>query len=183
MLHFALPPQHDKSPYQPKQFGNIERILRNNLLYIGNLHALHAWYSHLRPLLMDATAPHTQTCLDGARKQITRMVTERTKRLNQLAQKVLTSLNLYPPEDATIAQVQNCFILKWPSCQAALPLPEDNPNTDCIQAFIEQITPYNTMTYTENIQALPPSTKKDISTWLQSIVAPFETLAKDIIHE
>ena len=150
--------------YDFNVYGDITRILNNNLIYIGNLHALYAWYQHIRPLMM-ANDIYTQACIDGAKTQIVAMVEERIKRLGQLADKVRRSLEI----TESIKANEN-FVNQWPDIKEKLALPtaeQHNADLDEIVASVKQIKAVN---YIKTVWALSPKTKQQCTEWLQGIV-------------
>ena len=73
------------APREPRAFEiglyrAINRIVRNNLIYIGNLWALKEWYRQVRSRTMSADT-FRQACHAGALAQIEACLKERVKRL------------------------------------------------------------------------------------------------------
>jgi hypothetical protein len=183
-LCFGQPlPQTLTRDYAPGQYGCIDRICLNNLVLIGNLHALHAWYTHVRPRLMPNT-PHTHACIDGAKTQIQHMIQERIKRLGQLAEKLEIAQKTHPPKsDRAIAQQQK-FCSSWPSVGPQLQLPtQPLDSTATRDAFLAKLPGAPDANYTTTIQSLPPETRATGTRWLNQIVNPFQALAESMNHE
>ncbi len=84
-----------RAPRAPKKPGSlpsriyrgIDRIVANNLIYIGNLWALKAWYQHARERTMSGDV-FSQACHAGALVQIEDGLKERIKRMRELADKM-----------------------------------------------------------------------------------------------
>lgn len=73
-------------PYSTGTYYNLKRILRNNLIYIGNLYALRQWYLHVRSCFVgDDFAPEL---LEGLTSTLMVGITERLKQLGRLADKL-----------------------------------------------------------------------------------------------
>lgn len=172
-------------PYDSRLYGPIDRLCLNNILYIGNLRALQAWYRDVRPPLM-ASDVYTQACLKSARAQLDTMIAERIKRLAQLADKVAQSLEISaqrtPHKSGATFEMQQRFVDTWPSLQAKLdaPLPPDLANTPACNAFLEAIHTASAGGYVDTIQALPPSIRQQGTRWLQHIVNSINAYWKGI---
>ncbi len=74
-------------PYPGHMFGDLNRIVANNIRYIANLAALARWYEQVRALFIDAkTFP--EALLAGGRENLNRAIGERLYRLAELADKI-----------------------------------------------------------------------------------------------
>ena len=73
-------------------YSNINRIVKNNLIYIGNLWALKAWYQFVRIRAMSGDIYH-KACHAGAITQIETGLKERVRRLSELAEKIEEARN------------------------------------------------------------------------------------------
>ena len=72
--------------FRPGRYSGASRIIKNNLIYIGNLLALRQWYREIRPLFVGAEFP--ATILEGLALTVTRAIEERMRRLRELAVKM-----------------------------------------------------------------------------------------------
>jgi UDP-N-acetylglucosamine/UDP-N-acetylgalactosamine diphosphorylase len=147
--------------YDFNTYGDITRILNNNLIYIGNLHALYAWYQHIRPLMM-ADDIYTQACINGAKTQIEAMVEERIKRLGQLADKVSKSLEITESIEAN-----DIFVNQWPDMKEKLALPVECKDDSELSSLIKIIGETKTTNYIETIKSLSPKAKQQCTNWLE----------------
>lgn len=156
--------------YNFKTYGDISRILQNNLIYIGNLHALYAWYQHIRPLMM-ADDIYTQACIEGAKTQINAMVDERLKRLTQLASNVEKSLEITGSGETNERHLrrQEQFINEWPALAEKLALTTQDQYNASRDELIKTIGELKTENYIETIKALSPKAKEQAISWLQGI--------------
>jgi len=76
--------------YVPSMYPNFDRLLENNLLFLGNLTALEQWYIHVRQLFF-ADMEFGRRLYDGALGVLATAKTERIKRLRVLAEKAFQS--------------------------------------------------------------------------------------------
>jgi len=158
--------------YDTRIYGSIERICRNNLIYIGNLHALHNWYRDLRPLVTAGT-PHAQACIEGAQHQLATAIEERLKQLTLLSEKLELSIKATRTNRTGNLNTtrHRQFISKWPEIAETLSLPSRHAGDPAKRdAFLERIQKTASNNYIETIQTLPSDIKEQGSAWLQSIV-------------
>jgi len=82
---------------QPLYFGlypGIKRIITNNIIYIANIIALRRWYIDVRSQFLLAN-PIEKAIHNGALEKIEMVISERTKRLKEVADKMPRSIELY----------------------------------------------------------------------------------------
>jgi len=79
-------PPEKITPFEPGRYGNIERIVKNNLIYIGNLRALKAWYENIRVLFI--RDEYDEAVYNGALANLDLILNERFQRLEKLAENV-----------------------------------------------------------------------------------------------
>ncbi|MFC1497088.1 hypothetical protein ACFLS1_01260 [Verrucomicrobiota bacterium] len=173
LVHDRPARKHSQHPYNSSIHGNIHRILINNFVYIGNLHALLQWHTSVRSQFMTKT-PYLKACAEGAVNQIKLMIKERVKRLSQLKNNLEKSLEFIRSKSGADLSVspyteQQAFIEKWPELESRLET--DNATNADIKAqdtFLNKLN--SNMSYIEAIKALDPDAKQSGTTWLQSIV-------------
>jgi bifunctional UDP-N-acetylglucosamine pyrophosphorylase/glucosamine-1-phosphate N-acetyltransferase len=168
--------------YDFTSFGEIDRIIQNNFLYIGNLQALQAWYRDVRPLLTDDDT-YAQACLEGARQQLQSIITERVKRLTQLADKVAKSLGADTSTTENGPAInQRRFLSIWPDMIEPLSTPAEtgHDSTPDRALLLQSISESDTDNYITTIQALPPEAIAAGERWLQSIVTSISSRWGDI---
>lgn len=156
--------------YDPHGVGPVARTLRNNVLYIGNLHALRAWYEHVRAPLA-AQTPYDQACLRGARKQLAAMVRERIGRLEELKDHLSAALRSRRTDTREKHGLARTFTERWPERAAGLARGPDpaGPERD---AFLTHVAGLRAGTpYLEAVHGLPPAARAAGTAWLESIVA------------
>jgi len=155
-------------------YRDIRRTLHNNLIYIGNLWALHEWYRHVRARTMSGD-PFLEACRQGAVRRIESGIEERIKRLSELAGKMLFSLEcakrsaILTPE---IKARQRALAGNWPEMEARLREgPDDSIGNTAREAFLNV---WKTIPADENhieaVRALPPDARETGTKWLQAIV-------------
>jgi hypothetical protein len=117
-------PELPKKPraYRPDTYGEIARVVDNNLLYIANLRALQLWYRVVRSRFMKGA--YHQACHDGALRRLDEALGERLKRLKEFAEKVGRSIEVLRGEKGegfarALAQ-QERFFAAWPSLEPVL---------------------------------------------------------------
>ena len=84
-LHVPSAPAEKTIPFEPGRYGNTDRILKNNLIYIGNINALKAWYQNVRVLFI--RDEFDQAVFDGALKNLDLILDERFQRLEKFIEK------------------------------------------------------------------------------------------------
>jgi UDP-N-acetylglucosamine/UDP-N-acetylgalactosamine diphosphorylase len=157
-------------------YRSINRIVENNLIYIGNLWALKAWYQHVRIRTMSSDA-FARACHVGALKQIEDALRERLKRMKELSDKMWFSLSHagaetgldLPPE---IQSQQRTLAERWPEMESRLqagpPLDIATANRDSFLGEWEKTAA--AAGHTKAVGALSPPARKAGSAWLQEIV-------------
>ncbi len=81
-LHVPAAPPEKTIPFESGRYGNIGRIVHNNLVYIGNIRALKAWYQHIRVRFI--RDEFDQAVYDGALVNLDLILNERFQRLEKL---------------------------------------------------------------------------------------------------
>jgi UDP-N-acetylglucosamine/UDP-N-acetylgalactosamine diphosphorylase len=159
--------------FSPGAYRSIARIIRNNLAYIGNIHALAAWYRNVRALFMSGKK-FQAACLAGTLEQIEAILRERIKRLEEIAEKMPESIALNTGAgNAALPYLrqQKDFAARWPEMKDELSkfsrLEGDAAKRD---SFLAVITKEKNKSYLETIPALDDRVKANACAWLQSIV-------------
>jgi bifunctional UDP-N-acetylglucosamine pyrophosphorylase/glucosamine-1-phosphate N-acetyltransferase len=83
----AAPPPDFVRDHEPRTYGGLRRIVRNNVLYLANLVALEEWYKNVRQPFF-ARQEMGRLVYEGALEVLDAAKQERTKRLLAMAQKV-----------------------------------------------------------------------------------------------
>ena len=138
------------SPPSPVQTRaqRIQRIVRANLTYIGNILALDAWYRVIREPFMSGD-PFQRACYQGALQRISEMLKERLFRLDEFAMRE----KLSPPMTDALAQT----VADRETARA----PRD------VLAIAEQLPKMN---YLQAIQSIPDGDAHILTRWLNGHV-------------
>ena len=163
-------------------YRGINRIVKNNLIYIGNLWALKAWYRLVRIRSMSADA-FSQACHAGALAQIEDALKERTKRLKELADRMSHSLKFARAETGEdlppkIQAQQQALADKWLEMEARLKEgPPAAAGAGSRNAFLKEWEQTDLSSgHCKAVSALSPEARKAGTAWLQEIVNSAEAL-------
>ncbi len=174
---FQPPPpaaRADAAGFRPGAYRAVRRLVRNNLVYIGNLLALRAWYRRARPALQPAD-PFLDACRQGALARLETVWRERLARLAELADKMPRSLDLAGDAGQDLQaepwRQQRRFAEDWPRLRDALAaLDGHDGDLAARDRFLAGLTAPAAADYSEAVRALPPAARADGTAWLQSIV-------------
>ncbi len=176
---------------QPEEFAmgmyrSINRIVANNLTYIGNIRALREWYGVARKRFMTGD-PFEEAAYDGALGQLDAILEERIKRLKELSDKMHGSLE---KARATLGGLlpavpyaqQQALIDRWPVMEKQL-LQGPDPGKGVIHrdAFLAEWEKIGAGTgYLKAVGALPQAARAAGTSWLQAIVDAVAALWKTV---
>ncbi len=169
------PAEGSPRPYTMKQYQSIYRIVRNNLIYIGNIRALREWYLHVRKLFMSVD-PWRMACWEGAIFRLDQIHRERVKRLGQLAENMGISLDIAgerPGVDLSKEPFrgQRRFLEQWPDMEARLSGEISREAVERCKRFLDAIScTDDSVGYTRAIQSLDDTATADGRAWLQAVV-------------
>lgn len=177
VLSFGRPRHtHGEREHECGAYRGIGHLVAANLAYIGNLHALLAWYRDVRSRFVPHD-PFAATCIEGAGQQLRGMIAERVKRLGEVAANMPRSLEIARRRhgadlpDEPYAQ-QQAFLDGWPAMEETLAgaahAEAALPQRDALLAELDELG-HNT-SYLDAIRALPPAAKQEARAWLQAIV-------------
>jgi UDP-N-acetylglucosamine/UDP-N-acetylgalactosamine diphosphorylase len=144
-LHILAAPAEKAAPFTPGTYGNIDRVVRNCLLYIGNIRALKAWYENIRVLFI--RDEFDQACFDGALANLDLILKERFRRLEQLAGKAPMGGKKIPD-----------FSKDW------------KLDTVASASLMSEIEKADKASYVAAVQNLSSGARAGATAWLQSIV-------------
>jgi bifunctional UDP-N-acetylglucosamine pyrophosphorylase/glucosamine-1-phosphate N-acetyltransferase len=80
-------------PMSPTYYRNVKRQAHNNIIYMANLVALMAWYTHVRGQFVGERFP--QALYDGLKDTLRQAIDERIKRFIAFCEKLQHSRKLY----------------------------------------------------------------------------------------
>jgi len=172
-LHIPPVPKPETRPYETGVYQGIDRIVKNNLLYIGNIVALKEWYRNVRQTFM-CRDRFDKACLAGGLRNLDLVLAERIKRLDGLAQNMKESFQrLEKQGDApeAIAASQHLFHNTWETMEFELKQSGWVGNTTARDTFLAAVESMPVGgSYIETIRSLDPETRQAGQVWLQSII-------------
>jgi UDP-N-acetylglucosamine/UDP-N-acetylgalactosamine diphosphorylase len=167
-LHVPSAPAGQTVPYEQGVYKNIGRIVKNNLIYIGNIRALKAWYQNVRVLFI--RDDFDRACYEGALTNLDLILKERIKRLGEFAGKMehsFQTLEKTGGDFSTFAKQQREFSDVWQTLRLRLEAPLD---TVADAGLLGEIGKADRADYIAAIQNLNEGVRAGTTAWLQSIV-------------
>lgn len=167
-LHVPPPHKGMTVDFQSGVYKSIQRIVRNNLIYIGNIRALEAWYGQVRSRFL--RDEYDRACFEGAKRNLILAVNERIERLDQLAGKMAFSvmeLSKIHGDAAPFAQEQQNFAREWEKKRTTLEKRAEPGDCPELLGELESTSDKN---YIDTVQSLSRPAKDAVSRWLQAIV-------------
>jgi bifunctional UDP-N-acetylglucosamine pyrophosphorylase / glucosamine-1-phosphate N-acetyltransferase len=179
-----------KGAFYPGLYGNVNRRIRNNLIYLANLLALKQWYTHVRRPFFLGNALG-EAVYRGAQNTLTLAFRERLKRLEELAEKMDNSLaqasrHLKGQEKKQALQEQQTFLERWPDIRNIFSLQlEESLGADDRRLFLHELEQTATREgkYLPTIRALTPEATADGERWLRKIVDGITDRGMSILAE
>jgi UDP-N-acetylglucosamine/UDP-N-acetylgalactosamine diphosphorylase len=159
--------------YIPTAYPNIGRIVENNIVYLANMTALEAWYSHVRKPFLEAQQ-FGLFLYEGVMEQLLLARKERLKRLKVVAEKALSPS--IKKRKGKAAQGMREFYEKMAFLEDIFNgQPSDEPETveRSREAFLrdfEKIVGHYRANYLETIQSLPAKVSSKGVVWLGGMV-------------
>ncbi len=144
-----------RSPYA---YGNLPRLLRNNLIYLANLTALELWYEEVRRPFF-ARQPLGELVWEGALDVLAKAKEERTARLKALAAKV--------PQSSSVGRE---FRERVEALCAVFDSERDLPQGEAFLVRFRAVASDPSAAYVATIRALDPETKRAGVAWLEDVV-------------
>ncbi len=154
-LVFGGPGKGGTLPWKPGKIGASQRIICNNLIYIGNLFALRAWYDQVRRRFISPHFP--ETLLGGLVEAVDRGLNERIQRLR---------LFLQGMDNPDIRK-------RWDRFEDVVrDFHREHGQNSQRDAFLKKVEAewVPGRSYLDSIQALTPQAAQNGSHWLTSIV-------------
>ena len=163
-------------PYSNGAYAGIDRLLANNLHYIGNIRALQAWYRAARKPLMTGL-PCQEACHAGATAQLVLIFEERVSRLGQMVEGMaeviaVAEAGQRPGLGEGAARSYKELIDSWPAIENRLRagIPEATGAADR-ETFLAEWSGVPAQTpYPEAVASLSPAARNAGSAWLQAVV-------------
>ncbi len=163
-LHIPEVPPAGTRDYEIGVYRRGDRLIQNNLIYIGNLFALREWYRNIRTKCV--RDKFDQSVLDGGLQNLDLILKERIKRLGDVANKFEYSFRWLESHGGKPDEilVQKSFNKKWPELQKNLEALSFQP----LETFVQSVEVKSS--YIETIQSLEKDARESGRAWLQSIV-------------
>jgi hypothetical protein len=141
------------------QYPAAERILRNNLVYIGNIAALRQWYRHVRSMFV---GPHFPEGLHEGLLEMTDLaLAERIRRLKEVVTKIA-------------AGGKPAYGERWPLLEVGLrnlsAYEGDARRRESFQKSIHSLASTTCYDYIKTIQSVTIADAEGGTAWLQGIV-------------
>jgi hypothetical protein len=175
MLFSAPPPTNEARTIAVGIYHSVNRIVANNLIYIGNLWALREWYRLVRIRTMSADS-FSRACRAGALACIEDGLKERIKRLRELAFKMPYSLKNARAETgkdlpAQLQAQQQALVDRWPEMEARLEAgPPVTVMLESCDAFLKDWEKTEVDSgHTQAVNSLSSSARRSGAAWLQAI--------------
>jgi UDP-N-acetylglucosamine/UDP-N-acetylgalactosamine diphosphorylase len=163
---------------QPRQFKagsfkSVARIVKNNLLYLGNLRALEQWYRHARRPFLNRDV-WALACVEGALLRLRECIEERIKRIGELAARMPRSQELARQSGCAAAPwlaEQEKLQRQWPALEIALKQPPvDELGAEERGQLVGALLKHMGGSFVDAVRALPPEARRNGTAWLQKIV-------------
>jgi len=162
----AIPPG---AAFDPRRFGNLDRVVANNCIYIGNLQALKAWYEAVRVhTRFDDT--YGQACWQGAITRLRQMLSERIRQLGKLADRLVNT----PQPHAAHAWLLGYLEQMDPDGSGVTAAPPA-----VLRDYVRML---QRGAHIEGVQAMPADVKLAASSWLQTYVDAQQRRWEQISH-
>jgi UDP-N-acetylglucosamine/UDP-N-acetylgalactosamine diphosphorylase len=145
--------------FRPGQFGVGSRIIRNNLVYIGNLLALAQWHRQVRSLFVGRRFP--DSLLAGLAATLQAAVAERMRRLKDYAERAAAA------DSPALNE-------RWPAVEEAVCSQRDGQGDPRLRESFQESVSASIATigkdYIAVVKALAPEAAGQGTLWLQGIV-------------
>ena len=163
-------------PYNPDLYGDIRNKVFNNINYIANLMALREWYFHVRrPFFMRIELG--EELFHGALDVLSRSISERIKRLGELARKMEKSLKAWQEQgdgDRDTLRRQREFMENWPKIEGYLSsVSPETMGLEKKEAFLKRIGKMQEKApdYLKMVRLFDEETRHLGTLWLEDIVS------------
>ncbi len=175
---FGAPPSAPDKPraFRAGAYRAVNRIVTNNLIYIGNIRALQAWYQHARKRLMCGDA-FGEAVYHGALAQLDSVLEERIKRLKEIAERMPKSLEMARADKSlalppALEAQQKALIERWPAMAEALKKgPAAGTGAQKRDLFLAEWEKMDSKApHPKAVSELSPQAKAAGTAWLQAIV-------------
>ena len=177
-LLFAGSALKRQQPLYPGLYHNIKRIITNNTNYIANITALKRWYQDVRSLFFGPD-PLGLALYVGALEKIEMVLSERIKRLGEIAERMPESIEIYgrvmkdrAPQNQLALRRE--FFERWPDIERFLTVDANTRgNPELRDEFLDHMSSRLREVgkdYLRVVQGLGDRASRKGTEWLQGIV-------------
>ncbi len=174
---FAPPSRAKESkPYHMEVYGQILRVVKNNLIYFGNIRALQVWYTAARQRTMDADL-FRRACYEGVLRLLDVIIQERIRRFTQFAEKVALSAEILRKNGGadirtSVLMQQDTFLEEWPAIEKRLEagVPPDTGAEEREAFLLEWNSMATGISHIEALGLLSEEGRGHVRSWLQAVV-------------
>jgi len=176
-------------PFFQGLYTNIRKIIAYNTEYIANLAALRQWHLEIRSRLM-AGDPMTRALLEGAVDKLDKAISERIKRLGEVADKMPLSIEVYKslsngPGQSHVLKSQQEFFEKWEMMETVfrkcLTFEGEASQKEVFLKIIENAARKNGRDYLGVIKGLTEAEASAGTAWLQGLVEQIKESAMAVL--
>lgn len=171
-----------KVPFHRGLYNNPKRIFKLNILYIANLIALRRWYLDIRSIFME------KALLNGAIEKIDMGISERIKRLREVANNMPYSIELYKKvkhHSDGIIEWKKRFYERWAEIEDLLikskELSGSIQEKEKFLTYLNDSIKRNGKDYIAVIKGLDEKGAKIGTFWLQDLVNTVVSHARSIV--
>jgi UDP-N-acetylglucosamine/UDP-N-acetylgalactosamine diphosphorylase len=122
--------------FEPGIYKNIDRIVRNNLIYIGNVCALKAWYENVRVLFI--RDDFDRACHAGAVANLDLILNERIQRLEKLTGKPVCTAVETPISAGLMKEIEKADKVNYVSAVQSLSEKVRAEATTWLQSIVDK---------------------------------------------
>ena len=163
-------------------YGDINRKVNYNIVYVANLLALRQWYRYVRKEFF-SKEKYGDDLYTGACNVLDEAVAERIKQMDVFAKHLENSFasdskKMKPGVSAGVKRIQKLFLQSWPRMVEYLSgNNEDKISLKVKEKFVKIIQTQSDqdLSYLEAIQTLKPAQVQDGQDWLSKIVEDITT--------
>jgi hypothetical protein len=167
-------------------YAGVDRLVANNLHYLGNIRALQAWYRVARKPLMTGLACQ-EACHAGAMARLALIFEERVTRLGEVVERMAAALaqaeaGARPSLEASVVRSYREFMDSWPAIEnrvrAVVPDAVGARERETFLAEWQEVP--SLIPYPDAVASLAPAGRKAGSAWLQAVVDEVAVSATEI---
>lgn len=158
--------------FAPHRYANLDRILKNNIIYLANIAALESWYKHVRKPFF-ASLEYGELLYQGVLEKLALAKKERASRLTAMVEKVPSTHEKCRCEKG--AENGECEVHAniGKVCEVFKEELSDQKEAELAERFLNAFEKHcngNGGDYIQAIQSMPKTVSQDGVWWLQYVV-------------